>query len=268
MLEYTLIKQHQPRFNVRLRRRQELPVPGRHRVRRVAAARWSCGAPGGRASATSGPTATPTPSARRSTCCCARSRSARARTTSSNATRSWAGRACCSTSRSAPARASSEVEQDEYDDAGGASSSSSSMATPSRSCNRLEAEMREAADELEFEQAARLRDRLTSGSQGHRAPADGRRPRRGRRRHRHRRGRARGVGPGLLRPRGRVVGRKGFVLDKVEDLTPAELVGNVLERLYDEPPPSACRSQVLVPAEPEDPDLYERVAVRGCGGRR
>ena len=30
MLEYSLIKQHRPRFNIRLRRRQELPVPGRH----------------------------------------------------------------------------------------------------------------------------------------------------------------------------------------------------------------------------------------------
>ena len=41
---------------------------------------------------------------------------------------------------------------------------------------RLETEMREAADELEFERAARLRDRLTSGAQGHREAADGGRP--------------------------------------------------------------------------------------------
>ena len=37
--------------------------------------------------------------------------------------------------------------------------------------------------------------------------------------------------------RGRVVGRKGFVLDKVEDLTPHELVGNVLQHMYGEPGP-------------------------------
>ena len=66
---------------------------------------WSCAAPSARACATSGPTATPTPSARRSTCCCARSPSAPARTTSWAATRSWAAPACCSTSRSARARA-------------------------------------------------------------------------------------------------------------------------------------------------------------------
>ena len=47
--------------------------------------------------------------------------------------------------------------------------------------------------------------------------------------------------------RGRVVGRKGFVVDKVEDLTPAELVGRVLEGLYDEAPPLGVPKQVLVP---------------------
>jgi excinuclease ABC subunit C len=37
--------------------------------------------------------------------------------------------------------------------------------------------------------------------------------------------------------RGRVVGRKGFVVDKVEDLTEAELIGNILEGLYYDYPP-------------------------------
>ena len=67
---------------------------------------------------------------------------------------------------------------------------------------RLDAEMREAATALEFEKAARLRDRLADGPPGHRAPADGRRPQRGPRRHRPRRGRAGGVGAGVLRPPG------------------------------------------------------------------
>ena len=55
-------------------RRQELPVPRRHRVRRVAPTDGHARRADGRASATSGPTATRTRSARRSTCCCARSR--------------------------------------------------------------------------------------------------------------------------------------------------------------------------------------------------
>jgi len=65
--------------------------------------------------------------------------------------------------------------------------------------------------------------------------------------------------------RGRVVGRKGFVLDKVEDLTAAELMSNVLEGLYYEPPPLGLPKQVLVPTEPDDPDLYRRwlTEVRG-----
>src|SRR6476469_4190318 len=58
--------------------------------------------------------------------------------------------------------------------------------------------------------------------------------------------------------RGRVVCRKGFVLDKVEDLTPEELMGNVLEGLYYDPPPLGLPKQVLVPVEPDDPDLYQR----------
>ena len=36
MLEYSLIKQHRPRFNIRLPRRQELPLPRHHRGRPVA----------------------------------------------------------------------------------------------------------------------------------------------------------------------------------------------------------------------------------------
>ncbi|MDQ4025916.1 MAG: excinuclease ABC subunit UvrC [Actinomycetota bacterium] len=54
---------------------------------------------------------------------------------------------------------------------------------------------------------------------------------------------------------GRVTGRKGFVVDKVEDLSTEALVEGFLQRLYadSEPPP-----QVLVPVEPEDPDLIGR----------
>ena len=47
--------------------------------------------------------------------------------------------------------------------------------------------------------------------------------------------------------RGRIVGRRAFIVDKVEDLTRPQLVGRVLEQLYgDAEPPSGSR-----PAAPE-----------------
>ena len=57
--------------------------------------------------------------------------------------------------------------------------------------------------------------------------------------------------------RGRVVGRKGFVLDKAEDLTEGELVDRILEGLYVDLPPLGVPKQVLVPVESADPELYE-----------
>jgi excinuclease ABC subunit C len=76
---------------------------------------------------------------------------------------------------------------------------------------------------------------------------------------------------------GRVTGRKGFVVDKVEDLSTEALVEGFLQRLYGDaeaPPP-----QVLVPVEPEDADLIQswltelrgsnvRVRVPRRGGKR
>src|SRR3546814_12108360 len=56
--------------------------------------------------------------------------------------------------------------------------------------------------------------------------------------------------------KGRVVGRKGFIIDKVEDLTAGELVGVVLERLYDDPPLGIPKT-VFVPTEPDESGLYE-----------
>lgn len=55
--------------------------------------------------------------------------------------------------------------------------------------------------------------------------------------------------------RGRVTGRKGFVVDKVEDLTPPELVARFLERHYAE---SEVPKHVLVPLQPDDAALVER----------
>ncbi|MFN8018475.1 MAG: excinuclease ABC subunit UvrC [Acidimicrobiales bacterium] len=123
---------------------------------------------------------------------------------------------------------------------------------------RLEAGMREAADELEFERAARLRDRLTAVTKAierQQMVAD-----------RSEDLDVIGVADDELEAsvqvfhvrKGRVVGRKGFVMDKVEDLTQEELTGRILEGLYDPPPPIGMPKQVLVPSDPDDLDLYQR----------
>ena len=121
---------------------------------------------------------------------------------------------------------------------------------------RFEAEMRAAADDLDFERAARLRDRLATL---HKAvekqqmvgddtdDAD-----------------VIGIADDDLEAsvqvfyvrHGRVSGRKGFIVDKVEDLTSAELVAKVLEGMYYEPT-LGIPKQVLLPELPDDPGLYE-----------
>lgn len=55
--------------------------------------------------------------------------------------------------------------------------------------------------------------------------------------------------------RGRVTGRKGFIVDKVEDLSSAELLSRFVERLYID---NDIPKQVLVPAEPDERTLIER----------
>ena len=123
---------------------------------------------------------------------------------------------------------------------------------------RLEAEMREAADELAFERAARLRDKLTSvrkAIEKQQMVAE-----------RNEDFDVIGIADDDLEAavqvffvrRGRVSGRKGFIVDKVEDLTPGELVSNVLEGLYYDEPPLGLPKTVLVPTEPDDADLYQR----------
>jgi excinuclease ABC subunit C len=123
---------------------------------------------------------------------------------------------------------------------------------------RLEAQMQEAASNLEFELAARMRDRLESvrkAIEKQQMVAD-----------RNEDLDVVGIADDDLEAavqvffvrRGRVVGRKGFIVDKVEDLTDAELVSNVLEGLYYDEPPLGIPKQVYVPTEPDDPDLYRR----------
>ena len=105
--------------------------------------------------------------------------------------------------------------------------------------------------------------------------------------------------------RGRIVGRRAFIVDKVEDLTRPQLVGRVLEQLYGDAEPPAARPgrrrrvrggdrrqrldvggggaqtwgtegpaapgvprQVLVPELPDDADVYSGLPGRPARRRR
>jgi excinuclease ABC subunit C len=122
---------------------------------------------------------------------------------------------------------------------------------------RLIGEMGDAAKALEFEKAARLRDRLESverASERQQMVAE-----------RDEDLDIIGVSDDELEAsvqvffvrRGRVVGRKGFVLDKVEELSDGALVGRVMESMYGDEPPTGVPKQVLVPTVPDDVGLYE-----------
>jgi excinuclease ABC subunit C len=64
--------------------------------------------------------------------------------------------------------------------------------------------------------------------------------------------------------RGRLTGRKTSVLDKVEDVTSAELIGIVMRQTYggDMPP-----NLIVVPELPDDPELWTEWLVRRRGSR-
>ena len=122
---------------------------------------------------------------------------------------------------------------------------------------RLDADMRAAASELEFEKAARLRDRLVAVGKAiekQQMVAD-----------KSEDVDVIGIADDELEAsvqmffvrKGRVVGRKGFVLDKVEDLSPGRLVDRILEAVYGDPPVTGYPKQVLVPYEPDDLATYE-----------
>ena len=122
---------------------------------------------------------------------------------------------------------------------------------------QLQKDMAQASAAMEFEQAARYRDRLASV---HRAIES-----------------QQMVGTrsedydvvGLVEDeleaacqvfyvrKGRVLGRRGFTVDKAADLQSAELVSRVLERLYFEENPLGSPKQVLVPQLPDNQELYE-----------
>lgn len=120
----------------------------------------------------------------------------------------------------------------------------------------LEEEMKTAAKDLEFEKAARLRDRLGGvlraiekqqmvGEKDEDLDIIG-------------------IADDDLEAavqvffvrKGRVVGRKGFILDKVEELSPGGLVDRVLEEMYGDHPPLGIPSHVLVPVMPDHSDTY------------
>ena len=131
---------------------------------------------------------------------------------------------------------------------------------------RLERQMGEAADSLEFERAARLRDRLASVRKAvERQQMVTERPEDLD---------VIGMAEDELEAavqifyvrRGRVVGRKGFVVDKVEDLTRPQFLAHVLEQLYAEAALGVPR-EVLVPAEPEDREVLEQWLTGLRGGR-
>jgi excinuclease ABC subunit C len=121
--------------------------------------------------------------------------------------------------------------------------------------DRLDKAMHEAADALEFERAGRVRDQIVSVRKAIE--------------------RQQMVAPKeedfdvialaedeleaaaqvFLVRRGRVVGRKGLVVDKVEDLDTPALVLRLLEQLYADATPEDVPREVLVPVEPEDLEL-------------
>src|SRR6056300_899776 len=131
----------------------------------------------------------------------------------------------------------------------------------------LDAEMRGASSELEFERAARLRDRLDSVTKAV---------------EKQQMVAARdedldvfGIADDELEAsvqvfhirRGRVVGRKGFIVDKVEDVEGGALIDRVLESFYAETPPNGVPRTVLVPREPSIGPLIEEWLALERGSR-
>ncbi|MEO1060275.1 MAG: excinuclease ABC subunit UvrC [Actinomycetota bacterium] len=132
---------------------------------------------------------------------------------------------------------------------------------------RLEQEMKDAATNLEFEVAARHRDRLGAirraiekqrvvGTKNEDYDVIG-------------------ISDDDLEAavqvffvrKGRVMGRNGFIVDKAEPLTQPELVGRVMERLYYDDNPIGMPKLVVVPDLPDDPELYEAWLTEQRGSR-
>jgi excinuclease ABC subunit C len=132
--------------------------------------------------------------------------------------------------------------------------------------DRLEKQMHGAADELEYERAARVRDQIVS-------------VRKAIERQQMVASREEdfdiiGIAEDALEAsvqvffvrRGRVMGRKGLVVDKVEDLDRSALVASLLEQLYAGALPEDVPREVLVPDAPDDIELNTEVLGRVRGG--
>jgi excinuclease ABC subunit C len=130
---------------------------------------------------------------------------------------------------------------------------------------RLEAEMLAASEELQFERAARLRDRIAvvhKAAETQQMVSD-----------RPEDFDVVGVAEDPLEAsvqifrvrRGRVVGHRGFVAEKVEDLSAADFVSLVVSQVYGAVGAEVPR-RVLVPEEPADRELLESWLTTTRGG--
>jgi excinuclease ABC subunit C len=120
----------------------------------------------------------------------------------------------------------------------------------------LEVAMREASSDLDFEKAARLRDRLAAvkrATEKQQVVGDN-----------NDSIDVIGIFDDDLEAsiqvfyvrHGRVVGRRGFMVDKVEDLQPGQFLNRILENLYGDEPAMGYPKSVLVPYLPDDMDTY------------
>src|SRR5207247_7613100 len=130
---------------------------------------------------------------------------------------------------------------------------------------RVQADMKASAERLEYERAAKLRDQLTAARKAmeHQEMVLTREEDLD----------AIGIAEDDLEAafqafwirRGRVMGRKGWVVDRVEDLDTGGLVSSFLQQLYmereDVPP------RILVPAMPEAADVLEAWLSQRRGSR-
>ena len=131
----------------------------------------------------------------------------------------------------------------------------------------LEREMKQAAADLEFEKAARVRDDLAALQRamernaivlGDGTDAD-----------------VVGISEDELEAAvqifhvrgGRVRGQRGWVVEKVEDIDTGGLVGQFLQQLYGDQEPEAVPKEILVPALPEDAEAVQAwlAKLRGHG---
>ncbi len=67
---------------------------------------------------------------------------------------------------------------------------------------------------------------------------------------------------------GRIRGQRGFIVDKVEDVTTADLVEHLLQQLYGDGSAEAVPREVLVPALPASAETHDRVAHRAARQQR